>query len=872
MQYGLTGSLAKSLMTACEYETTGKPIDKLPQTPYNLVYSMSMLTPAFSEKLSLHARHVLKEARDIARYTRTQKIEAHHLLLALSLESGSLGSILLENIGLKKEAVGKLCLKKVSPEKKPIRANSSPVLSPTVQTILKRAYVLAKEHQYPYVGTEHLVAALLESDDATLLTIINTLQISEEKTRAALEAHLRFEHFPELAKMFDLTDFSLSRGEPRERETVHNTSFLEQYAVDLAETAGSGFRFVGRGRELDRLTHILGRKEKNNAILVGDPGVGKTALVTALALRMHDGHAGPILSGKHIYSLDLAALVAGTSFRGEFENRIKELIHEVRHRPDAILFIDEIHTLIGTGNAQGGLDAANILKPALARGEIQVIGATTFSEYKRHFEKDAALERRFQPLQLTEPTAEETLQILEQARPAYEEFHALSIDPTALHAAVDLSVRYIPDRFLPDKALDLLDEAASLVRHRKAGHRKSNFSTLLSLERELSEAEEAKENFITEGAYDEAETMKQSIQLIEKRLQELTVQVSAPPKSKKIIVKPVDILEIVSRTTGIPFAQLSTDTPALRLKRVQDALRSKVIGQDEAKDNILTTLTRSVSGVNDPHRPLGSFLFLGPTGVGKTHLAKVLAAEFFGDEKSLIRLDMSEFMERHSVAQIIGAPAGYVGYGDGGKLTEAVRRRPYAVVLFDEIEKAHPDVFNILLQILDEGTLTDAEGRRVSFKNTLIILTSNIGTASFTQSAKVGFAEAVPGRVLRAEFEAIKREVLEELKKELRPELLGRLDQVIVFNALDKKMIQSIATLELNRLKARLATQGITLTVPENIVRWIAEKSFAPEQGARLVRKNVQEYVESVLAEKMLGKRLPKRLALSLHRNTVLAR
>lgn len=831
-----------------------------------------MLTPAFGEKLSFHARHVLKEARDITRYTRTEEIEPRHLLLALSLESGSLGSILLENIGFKKDAVGKLCLKKAPAARRAAGSDYSPAMSLAVQTILKRAYVLAKEHSYPYVGTEHLVAALLESDDESLLAIIETLEVSEEKVRTALETHLRFEHFPELAKMFDLPDFPLAAGPHRERETANGTSLLDQYAVDLAEAAGSEFRFVGRDREIDRLTHILGRKEKNNAILIGDPGVGKTALVTALALRMKAGLAGPVLSGKRVYSLDLALLVAGTSFRGEFENRVKELIHEVRHRIDVLLFIDEIHTLIGTGNTQGGLDAANILKPALARGEIQVIGATTFSEYKRHFEKDAALERRFQPLQLAEPTAEETLEILEHARPSYEAFHALSIDPEAIHAAVDLSVRYIPDRFLPDKALDLLDEAASLVRHRRAGNEKSNFSTLLSLERELSEAENQKEDFIADGAYDEAEAVKRSISLIESRLRELADHASSAPKSKKIIVKSADILEIVSRTTGIPFARLSEDTPFARLERVKHSLRTKIIGQDDAKTKVLTTLARSISGVNDPNRPLGSFLFLGPTGVGKTHLAKVLAEEFFGDEKALIRLDMSEFMERHSVAQIIGAPAGYVGYGDGGKLTEAIRRRPYAVVLFDEIEKAHPDIFNILLQILDEGMLTDAEGRRVSFKNTLIVLTSNIGTASFTASAKVGFAEAVPGRILRAEFEAIKREVLEELKKEMRPEFLARLDQTIVFNALDQAAIQAITRLELDRLKRRLSTQGITLAIPETVSRWIAEKSFAPEQGARLVRKNVQEYVESTLADKMLGKRLPKRLALSIQRGAVLAR
>lgn len=830
-----------------------------------------MLSPTFDSKLSAHARHVLKEARDIARYTHAETIEPRHLLLALSLEQGGLGSIILENIGFKKDAVGKLCLKKDTRTKKKPAADYSPALSDAVQVILKRSYVLAKEHGYPYVGTEHLVAALLESNDTTLTEIIRALDVDEEKIQSALETHLRFEHFPELAKMFDLPDFNL--GERRQPSRDTNLSFLEQYTIDLAEQAEQDDRqFVGRERELERLMHILGRKEKNNAILVGDPGVGKTALVTALALRMEKGLAGPILSGKRIRSLDLALLVAGTSFRGEFENRVKELLAETREHPDIILFIDEIHTLIGTGNTQGGLDAANILKPALARGEIQVIGATTFTEFKRHFEKDAALERRFQPLTLAEPSAEEALHILEHARQSYEAFHGLSIGSDALHAAVDLSLRYVPDRFLPDKALDLLDEAASLVRHQSAWHGQKDFSLLLALEREFDRGSEEQEELIAKGEYEQAARIKKLQNVTEKRIEEIGRSLSKESGTKRPKVTRDEILHIISKTTGIPFARLSRDTPGERIERARQALAARVIGQEEAKTKILSILTRSVSGVNDPNRPLGSFLFLGPTGVGKTHLAKVLAEEFFGDEKALIRLDMSEFMERHSVAQIIGAPAGYVGYGEGGKLTEAVRRRPYAVILFDEIEKAHPDVFNILLQILDEGLLTDAEGRRVSFKHTLIILTSNIGTASFTQSAKVGFAEATPGRVLRSEFEAIKREVLEELKKEMRPELLGRLDQTIVFEALDAKAIKAITALELERLKKRLAEQHINLTVPAAIVNWIAAKSFSPEQGARLVRKNIQEYVESVLAEKLVAKRLPKKLVLSLRHDAVLAR
>lgn len=830
-----------------------------------------MLESTLGNKLSAHARHALKEARDIARYTRTKEIEPRHLLLALSLEQGGLGGIILENIGFKREAIGKLCLKKSPPTKKKSTADYSPPLSDAVQVILKRSYVLAKEHGYPYVGTEHLVAALLESEDSALLEIIRALEVDESKIKSALETHLRFEHFPELAKMFDLPDFTLGERKQPGRDT--NLSFLEQYTLDLAERAENETRqFVGRAREMERLMHILGRKEKNNAILIGDPGVGKTALVTALALAMEKGLAGPVLSGKRIRSLDLALLVAGTSFRGEFENRIKELLAELEEHPEIILFIDEIHTLIGTGNTQGGLDAANILKPALARGEIQVIGATTFNEFKKHFEKDAALERRFQPLALAEPSPDEALHILEHAREAYEGFHGLTIKDEALQAAVDLSLRYIPDRFLPDKALDLIDEAASLVRHQGGWDGQKDFSSLLALERELEEGTIEQEHLITDGRYDEAARLKEALTATEKRIQELSQSLSKTATLKRPVVTREDVLHIISKTTGIPFARLSRDTPKERITRAREALAARVIGQTEAKEKILTTLARSVSGINDPNRPLGSFLFLGPTGVGKTHLAKVLAEEFFGDKKALIRLDMSEFMERHSVAQIIGAPAGYVGYGEGGKLTEAIRRRPYAVVLFDEIEKAHPDVFNILLQILDEGILTDAEGRRVSFKHTLIILTSNIGTASFTRSAKVGFADAVSGQALHAEFETIKQEVLEELKRELRPELLGRLDQTIVFDALDQEAIRHIARLELERLKGRLAEQHITLTIPATLIDWIARKSFAPEQGARLVRKNVQEFIESALAQKLVSKRLPKKLSLSIRHDVVLAR
>ncbi|MEP7162141.1 MAG: ATP-dependent Clp protease ATP-binding subunit [Candidatus Moraniibacteriota bacterium] len=824
-----------------------------------------MLDISFTHKLSLHARHVLKEARDIARYTRSEGIEPRHLLLALTLEHGSLGSILLDNIGFEKERVGKLCLKKSLDHKKKT-AHYSPSLAPVTKDILKRAYFLASHFGYPYVGTEHLVSALLEIRTEELDRVILTLNIEEKKINGVIESHLHFEHFPQLAKMFDMPDFSLTNNRTKEGSL---TPFLDQYATDLGrDPLLREETLIGRTEELERLMQILGRRQKNNALLIGEPGVGKTALVAALAKKIERGEAGPILAGKRILSLDLTLLVAGTSFRGEFETRIKEVLREARENKNLILFIDEIHTLIGTGNTNGGLDAANILKPALSRGEIQCIGATTFAEYKRYLEKDAALERRFQTLQVNEPSVEMTKHILQNVKHLYENHHELTIPPETVDAAVDLSLRYLTERFLPDKAFDLLDEAASLVRRRKKTT--SSFTTVLTLEKEHEALLRSKEILIEEERYDEAGKIQSELKALEKKINALVAPGKKQARPSHHEVTPLDILRVVAQMTGIPFSKLSSVTPAMRLANIRSACEKNIIGQKEVIDQVLATLTRSVSGINDPHRPLGSFLFLGPTGVGKTHVAKILAKEFFGDERALIRLDMSEFMERHSVAQILGSPAGYVGYGEGGKLTEQVRRRPYAVVLFDEIEKAHPDVFNLLLQILDEGTLTDAEGRKVSFKNTLIILTSNIGTTSFTQTAKIGFGSGVSAKNIHAQFESIKREVLDELKKTMRPELIGRLNNTIVFNALDEKALEKITTLELAVLKERLGTQGKQLRYGESLVKFIAEKSFAPEQGARLVRKNVQDIVEHAIATKLLAEGKKKSVTVSVKNGKII--
>lgn len=824
-----------------------------------------MLETTFNQKLTLHARHSLKEAREIALYTRYTTIEPEHLLLSIFLENGSLGSILLENIGFEKEGLAKLCLKKRPGAKVLPKAHPLP-LSPALKESLRRAYAIASEFRYPYVGTEHLVYALLELRSGTLDHILHTLKIKENKIESAIEAHLNFDHFPQLSKMLDLPE-TLPSEHPKKGSK--STPSLDQFTIDMGKDPGmSQNLLIGRKKELDRMMQILTRKNKNNPLLIGEPGVGKTALVAALAKKISRGDVPHSLFGKRVLSLDLTLVVAGTNFRGEFEARLKEIIKEATQNKDVVLFIDEIHTIVGAGNTAGGLDAANILKPALSRGDIQCIGATTLSEYKRHIEKDPALDRRFQSLVVTEPTAEETKHILSSVKVSYETFHNVSLKQPIIDLAVDLSIRHIPDRFLPDKAFDIIDEASALA---KQGKDKSPFATaLFQLEEELRASTSLKESLIKNENYDDASKWYIREQMIEKKIIALKKKHHEETTLRTIPVTTEHVLRTVAHMTGIPFEKLSEEHPGERLSRLQDAFTARLVGQEEAATALEETLIRSVSNIGDPDRPLGSFLFLGPTGVGKTYIAKLLAEEFFGSKQALIRLDMSEFMERHSVAQILGAPAGYIGHGEGGKLTETIRRKPYSVVLFDEIEKAHPDVWNILLQILDEGTLTDAEGRSVSFKNTLIILTSNIGTTAFTQTARIGFDKHLGEKNIEERFEGIKRDVLETLKKDLRPELLARLDSVIVFKPLTPDAITRIVALEMDTLVKRLKGKGVVLRVDKKVLSFLAKKSFAPEQGARLVRKNIQDLIEKPVARRLLTAPKKKSLRLTLKGDTVL--
>ncbi|MEI6650876.1 MAG: ATP-dependent Clp protease ATP-binding subunit [Candidatus Moraniibacteriota bacterium] len=812
-----------------------------------------MIPERLSEKLSSHARKTLEEAESIARASGADAVSPKHLLLSILLERGSFGSLFLGNAGLKKEFLGPFCLSDTAAKhpaetgRKSRKKKTDMPFSSSTKTVLAQAYFIASDFHSPYVGTEHLVYSLIENPDAELSDILSIAGIDPEPALETLESHLEPDHFPSFGKLLDLPDFSLAKPDEDRKD---ETPFLSQYTVDLGRGSKErGEEFFGRDTEIERVIRILGRKEKNNPLLIGEPGVGKTAIVSSLARRLNEGAAPDTLSGKRILALDLALVVAGTSFRGEFEARLKDIVREAKEHPEVILFIDELHTIVGAGNTSGGLDAANILKPALARGEIRVIGATTVAEFKKHIEKDPALSRRFQTVQVDEPTPEETRRLLRHIRSSYERFHGVAIGADLLDLSVTLGVRHIHGRFLPDKAIDILDEASSLAKNRRGTDHALRAAA--ALENALRNLALEKDSLIGNGKFDEAAKLLDDETRLRDEQKNLVRRSNAGKKSSPTVtVTRRDLLETVSAMTSIPFSTLDTETPSDRLSRLGLGLRSAVTHQEEAVSIVESSLARALGGVRDPGRPLGSFLFLGPTGVGKTLLAKAVAETFFGNGNRLIRFDMSEFMERHSVAQMIGAPAGYVGYGEGGKLTERIRRMPHAVVLFDEIEKAHPDVTNILLQILDEGTLTDAEGMKVSFRDALIILTSNIGTESFLGNGRIGFSEGTASGTLD---ESVKRSVLEETKKSLRPELLARLGNTIIFNPLDAEAMRRVTRLELDTLATRLREQGVSLSVPAAVVSFLAEKSYAPEHGARLVRRNIEEFVSLPLARRLIA-------------------
>ncbi|MDD5084033.1 MAG: ATP-dependent Clp protease ATP-binding subunit [Candidatus Moranbacteria bacterium] len=834
-----------------------------------------MLESKISRKLTFHARHSIKEAGDIASFCGDSTIKPKHLLFSVHSEKGSLGSVLLENMGFTNKILTKFCLPKKRAKTAPAKTSKKVApakeitFSEATKNIITRAYAIASQFAYPYVGSEHLVYAIIESTDPDILELLASMETKKKDMQSMLKSHVNTSDIPNLSKIFNLPSIGLAKTTKQTKQSSE-TPFLDQYGIDLTKEAmHSPDIITGRTTEIERMIQVLGRRNKNNPILIGEPGVGKTTLVSALAKKMLSGNAGNQFLHKRIIAIDLPLIVAGTSFRGEFEARLKEILYEATENPEIILFIDEIHMIVGAGNTSGGLDAANILKPALSRGDIQCIGATTFAEYKKHIEKDPAFERRFQSIVIAEPTAQEAKHILEESKSMYERYHNTIITPEAIAAAVDFSIRFIPDRFLPDKAFDLIDETASALRQKKPIS--PLLKTIHQLEQDKRDRMELKEELVRHDKFEEAVDLQISIKKLGEKIKQLKAKHRKIEKQSAIVVQAADVAKIVAQITHIPLNKILSQQQE-KIANLEKGLRENIVGQPEVVQKLSKTLLRSFSGVSHPDRPLGSFLFLGPSGVGKTLAAKILSETLFEDKQSLIRLDMSEFVERHSIAQIIGAPAGYIGYGEGGKLTEKVRRKPYSVILFDEIEKAHPDVFNILLQILDEGMLTDAEGRKVSFRNTIIILTSNIGTQAFTQTARIGFHDHLPQQAIQAQFETIRKDVLGELKRQIRPELLNRLDHVIVFQPLDKASMKKIVELELHALKVRLAQQSVALRYKKDLIDFITEKSFTPEQGARLVRRNIQDLIENIIAETLLSDPAAKIITLAVVKGSVVVK
>jgi ATP-dependent Clp protease ATP-binding subunit ClpC len=827
-----------------------------------------MLASQLSQKMTLHAKRSLAEAAEIAVFYKSSEVLPEHLIFAIFLEKGSLGSKIMENMGIKQADFNALFSQKEYPTNSPVSEKKSKKeilrFSVALSSAITRAYSTASKTGYPYVGTEHLIYALIELPNKKILQLLNKKNTTKHKSKSGSESAFETSELKNLSKLFNLPDLSLTGGFSSDSKTPA----LDVFCTDITlENHENKEKIIGREKEINRIINILGRKNKSNPLLIGDPGVGKTAIVSGLAQKINSGNISSQLAGKRILSLDLALVVAGTNFRGEFESRIKDIIQDAEENADVILFIDEIHSIVGAGNASGGLDAANILKPALARGKIQCIGATTLDEYKKYIEKDPALERRFQSVVINEPDTEDTKKILRGIKPSYEKFHNAKVSNEAIEQIVNLSGRYIPERFFPDKAIDVLDETASRLRNQHIGH--SFLPEIKKLEKQLDEMSYRKNELVNAEKYEEAMLLRKKEDLLSIKTEKLKKQQQELENENPISINDRDITQTISQITGISIEKLSaTFTP--KLKNLQKKLNSSIIGQAEAIKKITEVVYLAHSGINDPNRPLGSFLFLGPTGAGKTLAAKELAKNLFDSEKSLIRIDMSEFMEKHQVSRLLGAPAGYVGFGEGGKLTEQVRRKPHSLILFDEIEKAHPDIFNILLQILEDGALTDSEGRNINFKNTLIILTSNTGTAEFSNNSNLGFGRK--NQEIAQKWEGLKENSLRELKKQMKPELLNRLDNIITFNALGKQEIEKIVHLELEKLKKRLAEKNILLSYSSKVANLLSEKSLSFDQGARFVRKNIQQFVETEIAKAILEEKIKdKKIQLKIENEKIIA-
>ncbi len=781
------------------------------------------------------ANHAMNLAIQCAEEMGHTYVGSEHILLGLLKEGSGVAAAVLRAMEVDAEQLEVLMTQKIGLG---IRgALGTEDFTPRTKRILQIAVMQAARMGFTYVGTEHLLLAILGESDSYAVRFLAEMGVRASEVVEKMNELMGAE-----------TDATVSvPKQGKEAKTKSATRTLDQFGRDLTEQARKGEidPVIGRQTEIERVIQILSRRTKNNPCLIGEPGVGKTAVAEGLALQIVSGNVPELLKDKRLVSLDLTGMIAGTKYRGDFEDRIKNAMEEVKKAGNVILFIDELHTIIGAGSAEGSADAANILKPALARGDFQVIGATTIDEYRRHIEKDAALERRFQPVMVGEPTIQEAIAILKGLRDRYEAHHKVKITDEAIGAAVELSSRYISDRYLPDKAIDLIDEAASRVRLRC--HTVPD--DLQQLEEKSKELEQEKAAAVNSQDFERAAFLRDEARRLKQQLEERKNQWRDKSERSGDEVTAKDIAQIVSSWTGVPVVQL-TEEESQRLLRLEEILHERIVGQKEAVAAVARAIRRGRVGLKDPKRPSGSFLFLGPTGVGKTELCKALAQAMFGDEKSMIRLDMSEYMEKHTVSRMIGSPPGYVGYQEGGQLTEKIRRKPYSVVLFDEIEKAHSDVFHLLLQILEDGQLTDSQGRTVDFKNSVVIMTSNIGARLITENRlNLGFST---DDSQEADQRAMRDRVLEELKKAFRPEFLNRIDEVIVFQKLSEQEIQQIAVHMLNDLKARLESMGVSLEFTETAVRTVAKAGFDPVYGARPLRREIQAKVEDPLSEELL--------------------
>ncbi len=783
----------------------------------------------FTEKANKALNLAVESAQELGH----DYIGSEHIMLGLLKEGSGVAYTVLNKLGITAEGYEKLLQERIGYGAK--TSLTPEQFTPRTKQVLQIAAMAGKSMNNKYVGTEHLLLAILQDESCYAVRFLKIMGVEPDRV-------LR-----ELSSAVSGAAFS-GGGEPSNKKS---SGALEQFGRDLTELAAQGKidPVIGRAEEIQRVIQILSRRTKNNPVLIGEPGVGKTAVAEGLALKIRTGDVPETLKNKRLVALDLTGMVAGAKYRGDFEERIKAAIDEVKKDGNVILFIDELHTIIGAGSAEGSADAANILKPALARGDFQVIGATTINEYRKHIEKDAALERRFQPVSVGEPTQEEAVQILQGLKDRYEAHHKVKITDESIDTAVKLSARYISDRFLPDKAIDLVDEAASRVRLR-------TFTApggLQELEQKIKDLEADKAAAVNSQDFEQAAALRDQQKELQEQLEKARDDWAAKNERSNSVVTPEDIADIVSMWTGVPVAQL-TEEESQRLLRLEEILHHRVIGQEEAVTAIAKAIRRGRVGLKDVNRPIGSFIFLGPTGVGKTELCKALAEAMFGDEKSMVRFDMSEYMEKHTVSRLVGSPPGYVGFDEDGQLTEAVRRKPYSVVLFDEIEKAHPDVFNILLQILEDGRVTDSQGKTVDFKNTVIIMTSNVGARLITEKqSSLGFSQESSRE---RDFEKIKELVMGELKNLFKPEFLNRVDDIIVFQKLTREDTGKIAEKMLEDLKAKLSGMGVEVNFTPTAVEAVAAQGFDEAYGARPLRRVIQSKIEDLASEELLEGKL----------------